>query len=425
MICQLYLNKPLLIDGFKFDLRVYTLITSTDPLRVFVYNEGLARFATSKYREPSDFNTNNMFMHLTNYSVNKHSRMYSTDDEVGTKRKISTLNRILATEGFDVAELWSNIDDVIVKTILSALPMLKHNYNASFPSHDMVQACFEILGMDIMIDSKMKPYVLEVNHSPSFHTSEVVDKEVKEALIRDTFLLLNLSQDIRKKVRSIGEHDVCGMIFNNCYFDSQVLDEDRRRIRDRLLQRIIKDSKDANNNNANEDVAADQTPEVYLDKQHNWEQQIEWEDAHLGGFRRVMPTSSENNRYKQFHVQQNQLSVYSETAASKRREECAKQQRIDLEEKYKQNQQLLQQFRHNKHLNAEDDIIRKKKVKKNKRNYYKADDIGENDERERCTSLAQREYLIKSCGLLQTVIKTLILFYLLINFSFNFQIDLC
>lgn len=201
MICQLYLNKPLLIDGFKFDLRVYTLITSTDPLRVFVYNEGLARFATSKYREPSDFNTNNMFMHLTNYSVNKHSRMYSTDDEVGTKRKISTLNRILATEGFDVAELWSNIDDVIVKTILSALPMLKHNYNASFPSHDMVQACFEILGMDIMIDSKMKPYVLEVNHSPSFHTSEVVDKEVKEALIRDTFLLLNLSQDIRKKVR--------------------------------------------------------------------------------------------------------------------------------------------------------------------------------------------------------------------------------
>lgn len=127
--------------------------------------------------------------------------MYSTDDEVGTKRKISTLNRILATEGYDVAELWTNIDDVIIKTILSALPMLKHNYNASFPSHDMIQACFEILGMDILIDSKMKPYILEVNHSPSFHTSEHVDKEVKEALIRDTLLILNLTQDIRKKVK--------------------------------------------------------------------------------------------------------------------------------------------------------------------------------------------------------------------------------
>lgn len=131
--------------------------------------------------------------------------MYSTDDEVGTKRKISTLNRILANEGYDVAELWANIDDVIIKTILSALPMLKHNYNASFPSHDMIQACFEILGMDILIDSKMKPYILEVNHSPSFHTSEQVDKEVKEALIRDTLLILNLSQDIRKKVKEKGK----------------------------------------------------------------------------------------------------------------------------------------------------------------------------------------------------------------------------
>lgn len=46
----------------------------------------------------------------------------------------------------------------------------------------------------------MKPFILEVNHSPSFHTSEHVDKEVKEALIRDTFLILNLTQDIRKKV---------------------------------------------------------------------------------------------------------------------------------------------------------------------------------------------------------------------------------
>jgi tubulin polyglutamylase TTLL6/13 len=44
MICQVYLNKPLLIDGYKFDLRVYCLITSLDPLRIFIYNEGLARY---------------------------------------------------------------------------------------------------------------------------------------------------------------------------------------------------------------------------------------------------------------------------------------------------------------------------------------------------------------------------------------------
>lgn len=326
--------------------------------------------------------------------------MYSTDDEVGTKRKLSTLNRILANEGYDVSELWANIDDVIIKTVLSALPMLKHNYNASFPAHDMIQACFELLGMDILIDSKMRPFVLEVNHSPSFHTNEQVDKEVKEVLIRDTFVILNLTQDIKKKV----------------------LEEDRRRIRDRLLQRI-KESKEAKNNaTINKDKERngggggsgekdkdskeedESESEIYLDKNHSWGQQIAWEDTHLGGFRRIMPCPNDRNRYQKFYVQQNQLSVYSETAASKRREECAKQQRIELEEKLRHNQAILKHFRYAKNLGeGGEDVIRKKKAKKNKRNYYKPDDIGEHDERERITSMAQREYLVKSVGLLQAI----------------------
>ncbi len=53
MIVQRYVNKPFLIDGFKFDLRIYVLITSSDPLRVFIYREGLGRFATEPYKEPT------------------------------------------------------------------------------------------------------------------------------------------------------------------------------------------------------------------------------------------------------------------------------------------------------------------------------------------------------------------------------------
>lgn len=70
-----YIANPHLIDGLKYDLRIYVLVTSFDPLKVYLFREGLVRFATEKY-------SNNMaslkkrFIHLTNYSVNKKAEGY-------------------------------------------------------------------------------------------------------------------------------------------------------------------------------------------------------------------------------------------------------------------------------------------------------------------------------------------------------------
>lgn len=74
-IIQRYVTNPLLINGHKFDLRIYVLVTSVDPLRIYVYKEGLARFATQGYDQQKGAK-DNKFVHLTNYSINKKNENY-------------------------------------------------------------------------------------------------------------------------------------------------------------------------------------------------------------------------------------------------------------------------------------------------------------------------------------------------------------
>ena len=59
--------------------------------------------------------------------------------------------------------------------------------------------CFHILGFDVLIDSHLKPYLIEVNHTPSFETSSSLDYEIKKYLIKDTLKLMRINSENKKK----------------------------------------------------------------------------------------------------------------------------------------------------------------------------------------------------------------------------------
>ena len=135
-----YIDRPLLINGLKFDLRIYVLILNLYPLEIFLYNEGLVRFATIDYRPPTSDNLHQTYMHLTNYSLNKRSAHYkhTIDDKQtdGSKRKLSLVWKQLSELfGNEKIERTKNlITELINKTILAVLPELHVEYEFELPT---------------------------------------------------------------------------------------------------------------------------------------------------------------------------------------------------------------------------------------------------------------------------------------------------
>lgn len=110
MIASHYIANPLLIDGLKFDLRIYVSVTSIHPLRLYMHEEGLTRFATTQYEPPRmDDNVNNRqgkYTHLTNYSINKTNKsgfvQNNGDDEIqGSKWSLAGLRKVLRANDID------------------------------------------------------------------------------------------------------------------------------------------------------------------------------------------------------------------------------------------------------------------------------------------------------------------------------------
>ena len=182
----------MLANGLKFDMRFYVGITCWNPLRIYLYEDGLTRFATSPYTFDLS-SKENLYAHLTNYSLNKFSEQFEANDDLdeckGHKWSHYALREYLKGQGYDVASIWTRIDDVIVKTILSIENTVFSAIEMNVPYRTN---CFEILGFDILLDDSLRPWLLEVNLSPSLNTDSPLDLKIKGAMIADMFTMMGV-----------------------------------------------------------------------------------------------------------------------------------------------------------------------------------------------------------------------------------------
>lgn len=162
-VVQEYIGSPLLLDGLKFDLRLYVLVTSVGgdadgtPLRAFLCREGMVRFAVEAF-DGADMK--NVHAHLTNYSLNKKSTGFRASDEAdggcGSKRTVSSVFAELVERGqvTDVEALWQRIGTLVMRSLSVVQPVLAHARRQWSET-----PCFQILGFDVLLDSDLQPWL--------------------------------------------------------------------------------------------------------------------------------------------------------------------------------------------------------------------------------------------------------------------------
>jgi len=194
VIIQRYIPNPMLLDGYKFDLRIYVLVTSFSPLEAWIYDEGFVRVCTQKYNT-EDMDVKNLMVHLTNSSIqqmgangggcattrqtiDRHGA--GIDEAGGTKLSLAYLWRRLKADGHDVEAVKTSIKLLILKSLVCCNEKVPHQPN-----------CFEVYGYDVLLDQQMRPWLIEINSSPSLAQENQLDTRIKRAMIADTLRLVN------------------------------------------------------------------------------------------------------------------------------------------------------------------------------------------------------------------------------------------
>ncbi|XP_012233938.2 probable tubulin polyglutamylase ttll-15 [Linepithema humile] len=205
---QEFIQRPFLVDGYKFDIGVYTVITSVDPLRVYVYKgDVLFRFCPVKYY-PFDPEILDKYVvgddYLPIWNVPSLKKYYV---ELGHSMKDS-FDAYVREQGQNPAEMWERVYDAIREVALLKESQIREVSKRFGNGRNF----FELVRFDLALDEDLNVYMMEANMSPNLSSAHYPPNQLLyEQVIFNTFALVGIGKRTRKgslKARNKAEEEM-------------------------------------------------------------------------------------------------------------------------------------------------------------------------------------------------------------------------
>ena len=220
IVVQKYCENPLLVDGRKFDLRAYMVITCMKPYLV-LYQPGYVRMSLNPYTT-ENFGKESKMTHLTNNSVQKNHPDYKNLKEKSIISIEALIEDLLATGRIQSADEYrAKVDSKIQEIMKLIFTVVKDKLDKKF-------GCFELFGFDFLIDDNLDPHLIEINVNPALYTDTNVQKDLLPKLVDDIIkMALNAhpygNLEGHEQVKEILENGLkeCQLKYDIIHYDGQ------------------------------------------------------------------------------------------------------------------------------------------------------------------------------------------------------------